>query len=336
MKKAFLNKDRELEVVETLPPTTPSGGVMVAMRAGAICRTDLKMVQSGQRDLSLPRILGHEGVGEIIESDNPSFKTGTMVAIYPGVFCGKCNPCKMGHTARCEKIRIYGFNEDGVFRSVIPFSEEKLSSLVPFPHGVDQERAALAEPLACCLAATRKFKEREKGVALIIGAGFVGSIFAALLKARGWNKVIVADKNRQRLSKELPQGVKIVDTSICALADSLRDEEIDLIVPACPGGLDWPFWKIMNRGGLISSFSGSHEGKELLSIDINAVHYKELTIAGSYGCNIGDFRTALSMLVEGKIDLSFFHFYRIPIDGIPGGMEVLNRQETKKVLITQF
>lgn len=336
MKKALLTEDHRLEVVETSPPVAPPGGVLVSMRAAAICRTDLKMVQSGQRDLSLPRILGHEGVGEIMESLNPSFKMGTMVAIYPGLFCGECEPCAMGHTARCETIRIYGFNEDGVFRSIIPFSKEQLSSLVPFAQGIDPEQVVLAEPLACCLSAVSKFRYAKKERALIIGAGAVGSIFAALLKAKGWKEIIVADKNRERLSRELPQGVKSVNTSKYPLIESLGKEGIDLIVPACPGGLDWPFWEVMNKGGCISLFSGNHKGEEMQQIDMNALHYKELAIAGSYGCNIGDFRSALDMLAEGKIDLTFFQFYRIPIEKIQDGMEVLSGQETKKVIINQF
>ncbi len=336
MKKVLLNEYHSLEVVETPPPVTSPRGVLVSMRAAAICRTDLKMVQSGQKDLSLPRILGHEGVGEIIESQSPSFKTGTMVAIYPGVFCGKCESCKRGYTARCEKIRIYGFNEDGVFRSTIPFPEEQLGSLVPFQQGVDPEKVVLAEPLACCLSAVSKFKYVKKDRVLITGAGAVGSMFAALLKTQGFREIIITDKNLVRLSRELPQGVKVIDTSGFSLLESLKDKGVDLIVPACPGGLDFPFWEIMNPGGCVSFFSGNHKEKEFLPVDMNAIHYKELTLAGSYGCNIGDFRDAINMLVEGRIDLTFFRFYRIPVEEIPDGMEVLNRQETKKIIINQF
>ncbi len=336
MKKVLLNEDGRLEVVETSPPVTPPGGVLVSMRAATICRTDLKMVQSGQRDLSLPRILGHEGVGEIIESRNPLLKIGTMVAIYPGLFCGECDPCRMGYTARCEKIRIYGFNEDGVFRSIVPFSGEQLGSLVAFPQGIDSEQVVLAEPLACCLSAVRKFQFAKKERALIIGAGAVGSMFAALLRKQGWKEIIMADKNPERLSRELPQGVEVIDTSSSSLLERLTNVGIDLLVPACPGGLDFHFWKIMNPGGCVSFFSGNYGGKKLQPIDMNAAHYKELTLAGSYGCNIGDFRSALNMLVEGKIDLSFFHFYRVPVEGIPEGMEVLSRQEVKKIIINQF
>jgi len=336
MKKVLLNECHSLEIVETPPPVTPSGGVLVSMRAAAICRTDLKMVQSGQKDLSLPRILGHEGVGEIVASRNASFKTGTMVAIYPGVFCGECESCKRGYTARCEKIRIYGFNEDGIFRSIIPFPQEQLGSLVPFPQGVDPEKVVLAEPLACCLSAVSKFKYVKKDRVLITGAGAVGSMFAALLKTRGFREIIITDKNLGRLSRELPQGVKVIDTSGASLLESLKKKGVDLIVPACPGGLDFPFWEIMNPGGCVSFFSGNHKGKEVLPVDMNAVHYKELTLAGSYGCNIGDFRDAINMLAEGRIDLTFFRFYRIPVGEILEGMEALRKHEAKKVIITEF
>jgi len=336
MRKVLLNENRKLEVVETSPPAVPRGGVLVSMRVAAVCRTDLKMLESGQIDLSLPRILGHEGVGEIIESDNPSFEAGAMVAIYPGIFCGECEQCRKGITAQCEKIRIYGFNEDGFFRSIIPFHEGQLRSLVPFPNGLDPEQAVLAEPLACCLSAVSKFKYANKKRALIIGAGAVGSIFAALLKMENWGEIIIADRNRQRLLNELPRGVKTIDTSSSSLFESLDNKKVDLIIPACPDGFNWPFWEIMNQGGCISFFSGNQRGNESLPIDMNAVHYKELTIAGSYGCNIGDFRSALNMLAAERIDLTFFRFYRIPVEEILNGMEILSRQKVKKVIINKI
>lgn len=336
MKKVLLNEDRKLEVVETSPPAVPRGGVLVSMSTAAVCRTDLKMLESGQRDLSLPRILGHEGVGEILESRHTSFKAGTMVAIYPGIFCGECEQCKRGITTQCEKIRIYGFNEDGFFRSIIPFNEKQLCSLVPFPKELDPEQAVLAEPLACCLNAIRKFKSVKKGRVLIIGAGAVGSIFAALLKMENWEEIIIADRNRQRILDELPLGVKTIDTSSFTLFESLKSEKVDLIVPACPDGLKFSFWEIMNQGGCVSFFSGNHKGNESLPIDMDAMHYKELKIAGSYGCNIGDFRSALSILMKREIDLTFFRFYRIPVEEIPDGMEAMSRQKVKKVIINSF
>jgi L-iditol 2-dehydrogenase len=237
MKRALLKQIGELVVVKTRQPSLPPGGILVAMEAGAICRTDIKIVRRGHRDLAYPRVLGHEGVGVIIESENPLFKAGLRVAIYPGAYCGICDACKSGHTGRCRTLLIYGFNKDGFFQTVVPFAEGEIISLVPVPLNLKKEVAVLAEPLACCLSAMDKFKQISKGVALIIGAGAMGSLFAALLLSEGWNRVIVADLAPRRLAGEMPAGVTLLDVSKATIPERLREMkivgEIDLIIPAC-------------------------------------------------------------------------------------------------------
>ena len=48
MKQALFERTGELTVVEAPPPECPPRGVVVAMLAAAICRTDIKMVRKGQ------------------------------------------------------------------------------------------------------------------------------------------------------------------------------------------------------------------------------------------------------------------------------------------------
>ena len=339
MKWAFLTEKGLLEVMDIPSPTLDPGGVLVAMKMAAICRTDLKMVQEGQKDLILPRILGHEGLGEVVESRDPLLREGEVVAIYPGHYCGRCPACLSGHTARCEKIRIFGFNEDGFFRSLVPFTKEDLGCLVrlsrPYP-----ETIVLAEPLACCISALEKFRPERKEVALIAGAGVLGSIFSTLLFSQEWEHVIVADKDNNRLIKELPSGIKSLNISTESILPLLKkggwDQRIDLFVPCCSDGLSWPFWKVMRPGGCVSIFSGGAEGKRFLPMDTNTVHYRELALVGSYGCNKEDFVTASMMLADGRIDLSFLDLYRVDIESIADGMERLKRKEIKKAVITRF
>jgi threonine dehydrogenase-like Zn-dependent dehydrogenase len=69
---------------------------------------------------------------------------------------------------------------------------------------------------------------------------------------------------------------------------------------------------------------------------MNAVHYKELVISGSYGCDIGDFHKAVDMLAGRHIDLDFFRFYRVPLERISDGMKALGDHEVKKVIINSF
>ncbi len=260
MKQALLRDINILDIVGTGPPELPPGGVLVAMRAAALCRTDVKMIRQGHRDLVLPRIPGHEGVGQIIASDYPALPPGTMVAVYPGCYCGTCPACRQGQTARCPSLSILGFNRDGLFRTIVPFDSEELASLVPCPPDLDPLVAVLAEPLACCLSALRKFPGRKRDNALVVGAGAVGCLFAVLLVSSGWQRVLITDSDPARLDSEIPPGVEILPATTgelprilsgMGLAASLR-----LLIPACPGGLDWPFWEAMAPGGCVSVFSG--------------------------------------------------------------------------------
>ena len=83
MKAALLRRIGQLEVRRPAPADSPRGGVLVSVEAAALCRSDVKMVRQGQRDLVLPRILGHEAAGTVIASDHPDWQPGTRVALYP-------------------------------------------------------------------------------------------------------------------------------------------------------------------------------------------------------------------------------------------------------------
>lgn len=337
MKAALLREIGRLDVTDLPAPELPRGGVLVGVQAAAVCRSDIKMVRRGQKDLVLPRILGHEAAGTILASDHPHWRAGTPVALYPGRFCGRCAACRSGRQTRCRDLRIFGFNEDGFFRGRVPFPEEALSSLVRCPDGLTARQAALAEPLACCISALGRFADLQRGTALVVGAGAAGSLFAALLLAQGWDRVLVADRNRRRLERELPPGVTALHAAAEGVLPVLRDLSVrlDLVVPACPDGLSWPFWEAMNPGGGVSFFSGT-ETEANAAIESNRIHYGEYTLAGSYGCRLDDFTRALGLIASGGIDPGFLNPEGIAVDGIAAGMDRLEAGEVKKVVITDF
>jgi L-iditol 2-dehydrogenase len=339
MKAAFITGLNQLEIREVPDPALPSGGVIVKMLSTAICGTDIKMILNGHRDLVLPRIPGHEGVGVIADSLHPEYKPGDVVAVYPGLFCGRCLECLDGHTARCDSIKIYGFNRDGLFRSMVPFEGDELSSLVPVSKACDYHLLSLAEPLACCISALNKVHVK-KGSALIIGAGSVGVIFAALLLSKGFDEVVIADRSKEKLKSQVPANVRIIESDTDTIESLLTSERVnngfDLIVPCCPDGLKWRFTRFMKPGGSAILFSGNNRGVDSSEIDFNELHYRELVLAGSYGCNICDLRDALGMIEHGEIDLSFLSPHYASIDEIPECIEMLKGNSIKKVIINRF
>ena len=265
MKAAFITGLNQLEIREIPVPLIPEGGVILKMQFAAICGTDIKMIGNGHRDLVLPRIPGHEGIGIITDSLHPDFKTGDIVAVYPGIYCGKCLNCLDGHTSRCDTIKIYGFNQEGLFREFVPFNSNEISSLIHVSGSNNIENIALAEPLACCISALNKVNVKN-GSALIIGAGSIGVIFAALLLSKGFNEVVIADRSGERLKSQIPSNVRVIESDTESLEQTLTAEglkEFDLIVPCCPDGLKWSFTRFMKPGASAILFSGSNRGADI-------------------------------------------------------------------------
>ncbi|HPD08900.1 MAG TPA: alcohol dehydrogenase catalytic domain-containing protein, partial [Methanomassiliicoccales archaeon] len=109
MKAALMRSPGVLSVEDVEDPALPEGGVLLRVKACAVCGTDIKMLDQGHRDLRYPRILGHEVVGRIEEIDpnakngrSLSFKAGDLVQVWPGIACGCCPACLQGADNRCQ------------------------------------------------------------------------------------------------------------------------------------------------------------------------------------------------------------------------------------------
>ena len=148
-------------------PSPDPGEALVRVSVTGLCRTDLKIVRHGHRDLTLPRVPGEEVVGEIVAlgpgaaaalratrgraaAPSPPFAPGDRVYVYPGVWCGECPSCRRGAENLCRQMRIMGFHRDGGFAEYVA---APLQSLIRVPEGLGDEEAVFAEPLSCCLNA---------------------------------------------------------------------------------------------------------------------------------------------------------------------------------------
>jgi len=104
---------RETEV----PTPSPSvGQVKVQVRACAVCRTDLHVVDGELPHPKLPLIPGHEIVGEIVECglQTEHLRVGTRVGIpWLGWTCGHCQYCRMKRENLCDEARFTGYTIDG-------------------------------------------------------------------------------------------------------------------------------------------------------------------------------------------------------------------------------
>ena len=324
MKAAVLKAPGVLELCDLPDPLCPEGGALLKIKACAVCGTDVKMREQGHRDLDLPRVLGHEMVGRIVEIDSDStLAEGDLAQVWPGIACGRCRPCLRGADNLCPDIKIMGFNCDGGFAELLALPKQSLSGGVNLlDHGADPALAALAEPLACCINGQEKACVSEGECVLICGGGPIGALHALLAEHHGAEKIIVTERlpGRIRLLERHTNAVVIdpaEESGKAVLAGEIGKAGVDVILTATPKvRVDNDLQKLLSPGGRICIFSGPAPGNYQEMIDQRFIHYHELTISGAYGCSSRQNRQAVELLTSGKIKAGWMITKRTNLAGI--------------------
>lgn len=324
MKAAILKAPGVMELDDYPDPVTPKGGALLKIMACAVCGTDLKMREQGHRDLDLPRVLGHEMVGRIVEIDSDSYLTeGDEVQLWPGIACGKCRPCRRDADNLCPDIKIMGFNCDGGFAQLLALPRQSLSCGVNLlPTGTDPGLAALAEPLACCINGQEQACVCRGDRVLILGGGPIGALHALLAEYQAAEKIIIAEKkpDRIRLLRKHTSAVVVdlaEESGTAILAEEIGKAGVDVILTATPEvRVDGDLIKLLSPGGRVCVFSGPAPGNYQEMIDLRSIHYHELAVVGAYGCTSRQNRQAVELLTSGKIKAGWLITKKTNLDGI--------------------
>ena len=105
-----------LRETEVPAPSPNVGQVKVRVRACAVCRTDLHVVDGELPHPKLPLIPGHEVIGEVVErgAQAEHLHVGTRVGIpWLGWTCGHCQYCRTNRENLCDEARFTGYTIDG-------------------------------------------------------------------------------------------------------------------------------------------------------------------------------------------------------------------------------
>ncbi len=184
-----------------------------------ICGTDLHILKGDVPAVTKGRILGHEGVGIIVETGDAvsNFKKGDHVLISCITSCGKCEYCKRQMYAHCEDGGwILGHLIDGTQAEYVRVPHAD-NSLYPVPPGEDEEALVmLSDILPTGFEIGVLYGTVKPGdIVAIVGAGPVG--MAALLTARFFSpsEIIMIDVDESRLSMAKKFGATKTINSAC-------------------------------------------------------------------------------------------------------------------------
>jgi alcohol dehydrogenase, propanol-preferring len=159
-----------LRLADVPEPTAQEGQILIRVRACAVCRTDLHIVDGELPHPKLPLVLGHQIAGEVIDGGS-RFERGQRVGVpWLAWTDGTCRYCVGGRENLCDAGRFTGYDVDGGYAEVAVADER---FCFPIPDGYDEVHAA---PLLCAgLIGYRAFRLAGEDVQAVGLYGFGSS-----------------------------------------------------------------------------------------------------------------------------------------------------------------
>jgi L-iditol 2-dehydrogenase len=303
-----------------LPVRRPQADeVLIRVAVAGLCRTDLKLIRVGHRDLVLPRIPGEEVVGAIVETgaNVSGLECRDLVYVYPGRWCGNCSACRSGAENLCRDMRIMGFHRDGGFAEYVTVPAQ---SVIPVPEGLSADEAVFAEPLSCCLNAL-ELAGLKPGMAVgIWGAGPAGTLLARAARADGANPLnIDPDPRRSGLAGGCERRPNR-RFDVCVVAVGAKQAYAEAV--SC----------LMPRGRMVV-FSGLPPADDRLELSLNHFHYFEQSVVGAYGCAYRHGAAALNLIAKGAVPVTDMISHRMRLDQLDEAINLVEQRQSMKILL---
>ena len=343
MRAAILRAPNVLEVADMATPQAGPGELILSIRAATVCGTDLRILSGKKtKGIRFPSVIGHEFSGVVVETGAgvTGFSTGDRVCMDPVVPCRACAYCKAGLENVCQNRQAMGYEFDGAFAQYIriPAIALQAGNVFKMPEGMSFEAAALSEPLACCINGQKNAQVGLGDSVVILGAGPIGLMHAALAKAAGARQVIISEPHAGRRQAALERGVNVA-------CDPTRENLLELVRQKTEGlGADVVILAIgvpalanealslVRKGGRVNLFAGFSQG-DMSSIDVNLIHYNEITVTGASALSRSGYELALNMLSTGQIDATSLITHRYGVDDSLAAFEAAASGKAIKVAI---
>ena len=265
-------------------------------------------------------ILGHESAGVIV-AKHPSVNTheiGDRVAVEPNIICGECEPCLTGKYNGCERVK---------FRSTPPIPG-LLRRYVNHPavwcHKIGDmsfENGALLEPLSVALAGMQRAKITLGDSVLICGAGPIGLVTLACVKAAGAQPIVITDidEGRLKFAKEFCPTVRTMKVEMGDTPEQFAEKAVKLADGVEPA-------VCMECTGVESSISGAIQaakfggkvfvigvGRPEIKIPFMRLSTREIDLQFQYRY-ANTWPRAIRLLRGGVIDLKMLVTHRFQLE----------------------
>ena len=337
MQRALLSAIKQIEIEEVPSQAPAAGEARVAIAACGICGSDLHMYDGSHPVLRPPLVMGHEFVGRVAEvgAGVTDLKPGDRVIGMAGRGCGECEACKEGHYNWCEQLKVIGGHIPGALAEELTLPAEQF---LVIPEWIPDDQATLIEVGAVGMHTINRHPGSVEGKScLVLGAGPVGLVLVACLKAIGSGPVVVSDISAARRELAHAAGADLV-------FDPREEGSEDNVKAQFPRGLDAAFDCAGREASLLTALRLTRRGaaivltaifQPMVTIPMAQVQRAERQLIGVQMYQREDFEKTIQLLEEKKLDLSGIVTHELPLSQTAEAFHLLESADAAagKVLI---
>lgn len=336
MKAVYVEEAETIKVKDIDRPKIKENEVLMKVNVAGICGSDIHTYKGLHPFRQPPVVIGHEVAGEVTEigSNVTSVKVGDRVTVEPQMGTGESEGEMTGNINYSDERLAPGMGD--WLGTMAEYFVSPESLVIKLPDSVSYDRGVLVEPLAVGVHAAFKGDVKPTDRVAVIGAGPIGLLTLAAVKARGVEHTLVTDvldyslEYAQTLgaaktvnTKEQPDWIEAVKKEMGGSFDKV------FITAGVPGIVNEAL-SLLKKGGravTVAMFQNQQE------VDIEQLQQNEKEIIGCMTYNRPDTEEALSIIEKQEIPVEKVISHRLSCEDAAKGFRMVDKKEDQSVKV---
>jgi D-xylulose reductase len=304
-----LERQHQLALREIdLPDEVGPGMVRIAIGTVGICGSDVHYYTHGRIGpfvVNEPMVLGHEAAGIVEEVGEgvTHLKLGDRVCMEPGIPDPGSRASRLGMYNVDPAVRFWA--TPPIHGVLTPYVIHPAAYTFKLPDNVSLAEGAMVEPFAVGMQAAAKARITPGDMAVVLGAGPIGTMVALAALAGGCARVVIADLAQPKLDIAARyQGIIPVNIRERPLAEEVsRLTEgwgADLVFECSGARAAWEgLWDLLKPGGAVVAVGLPVDP---VPFDVSAASVREARVETVFRY-AHQYERAIALMGSGKVDL---------------------------------